>query len=529
MVLLFTGISCTMQSAKVEPILQKLEILVEQYPDSALVLLNEIPEAHKLKKSVYYQYYLLLIQAKDKSYKDITSDTLIFTVRDYYSNKKEIEKAALSSFYCGRVYQEQKNYEKALQQFLAAEKYLEQSNNFNLKGLCQSGIGEIYYKQLFKEKAVTRYKLAKGYFHQAENHKNEISVGNMIGNCLLMLEKTDSAFTYYNEALSLAKKYEYSSLHTSILMGIGVAYKETGNWDQTEIYYKKAMEFITDSISNAKLAINFARLFEQQGKNDSAIVYLQKALNYLPHEQNNSTATAIYKTWSAIEENDSNYKNALDKYRLYNKHLAQIISDNRNSAVLEIEAKYNFQLFENKNKQLLIERQRFLLLSLGILLILVVLILLFLSRAIRRERKLKETEQKIRQLTKLARSFDDKEESFRNVLIRHFDIIKKAALIEGYLKKDERKMGEPFLRKFNQVVYGNKNLDWDVLYQTLNNLSNGFFEQFKNTFSQLDDSEFRICCLLYVDFNNKEIAILLNYSINTIQAKKSVIRKKLGL
>ncbi|MCG6191591.1 helix-turn-helix transcriptional regulator, partial [Maribellus maritimus] len=46
---------------------------------------------------------------------------------------------------------------------------------------------------------------------------------------------------------------------------------------------------------------------------------------------------------------------------------------------------------------------------------------------------------------------------------------------------------------------------------------------------QLDESEFRICCLIYVEFNNTEIAIILSYSVNTVQAKKSVIRKKLHI
>ena len=96
-------------------------------------------------------------------------------------------------------------------------------------------------------------------------------------------------------------------------------------------------------------------------------------------------------------------------------------------------------------------------------------------------------------------------------------------------KEDERKKGEPLIRKFNEVVYGQKELDWEVLYQKLNQISNGFFGQFKNQFPQLDESEFRICCLLYVDFNNTEIAIILNYSTNTVQTKKSLIRKKLNI
>ena len=150
-------------------------------------------------------------------------------------------------------------------------------------------------------------------------------------------------------------------------------------------------------------------------------------------------------------------------------------------------------------------------------------------RSAQNKRKFIETEQKVRQLTKLAQSFNDKEESFRNVLIRHFDIIRKAALIEGYIKKDERKRGEPFLRKINEIVYGQKDLNWELLYETLNNISNGFFGKLKNKFPQLNESEFQICCLTYVGFNNTEIAIFFNYSINTVPAKKNVIRKKLGI
>ncbi len=86
---LLLGISCQNQSSRVKPILQKAESLLEQNPDSALVVLNEIIEAQKLKKALYYQFYLLQIQAKYKSDKDITADSLVFTIRDYYKNRNE--------------------------------------------------------------------------------------------------------------------------------------------------------------------------------------------------------------------------------------------------------------------------------------------------------------------------------------------------------------------------------------------------------------------------------------------------------
>lgn len=519
--------SCEKQSEKVEPILQSAETLVEQHPDSVLVLLGEIPNPQSLKKSLYYEYFLLQIQAKDKSYKDITADTLIFDIQKYYNSESDIEKAALASFYCGRVKQDQGKHEEALEIYLVAEKLLNQSNNDNLKGLVQSAIGSIYYKQFLKDKAINHYKLAKGYLHQVGNYNNEISVSNMIANCLLMQGKTDSALIFYNETLALSDSIKQQQ--AAVRQGLGVAYKELGRFEQAIYFFKEAMVFSPDSLNNAKLAANLASVYELQNKNDSAIYYLQKALAHLPAEQHSYLMANIYATWSAIAEKNDNYAEALDKYKLYNKYLAQIINDNKNTAIFEIETKFDFQLIENQNKQLQIERQQMLIYFLGVLLLCVVLILWFLRRATLRERELREAEHKIVQMQEMVSRYNKKENSFRNVLIRHFGILKKAALLGKYLQEDEKRKGERLLLKFNEVVYGRKDMDWDILFETLNNAGNGILEQLRKRLPQLDDTEFRICCLIYADFNNTEIALVLDYQLNTVEVKKGTIRKKLGI
>lgn len=176
------------QKQKLEPILEMAESIMEQDPDSALVILDAVTHAHRQKKELYYKYQLVKIEAKYKCYKDISTDTLIFTIRDYYLNKNNTAKTALAAYYSGRVYQEQKDYENALIQFFDANKYLEQSSNLNLKGLCHNAIGDIYNKQHLNKKAVNYYKQGKDYFHHAENFKNEIITCKLIGNCLLILD-----------------------------------------------------------------------------------------------------------------------------------------------------------------------------------------------------------------------------------------------------------------------------------------------------------------------------------------------------
>jgi DNA-binding CsgD family transcriptional regulator len=63
----------------------------------------------------------------------------------------------------------------------------------------------------------------------------------------------------------------------------------------------------------------------------------------------------------------------------------------------------------------------------------------------------------------------------------------------------------------------------------MNEMHDGFYDRLRRTLSVLDESEFRICCLSYEGFSNTEIGIVLKYSVNTVQAKKTLIRKKLGI
>ena len=202
--LFFLVVSCQKQSVKIKPILQKAETLLEQHPDSALVLLEEIPDTQSFNKSLYYQYYLIYIQAKDKSYQDITSDTLIFNIQKYYDNKNDNENAAIASFYSGKVLQTQGKYEEALHTYLKTERYLEYSDDSNLKGLLQSAVGSIYDEELIPNKAIVHFKTAKKHFHTAKNFRNDIIMSISIGNCFLMEEEPDSAFYFYFDALASA-------------------------------------------------------------------------------------------------------------------------------------------------------------------------------------------------------------------------------------------------------------------------------------------------------------------------------------
>jgi len=522
-------ISCSRQSRMADRILKKAEVLVEQHPDSALALLESIQDPQNLDKKQRYQYILLQVQAKDKNYEDIASDTLVFKAKEYYSKTGDINKAALSSLYSGRVLQAQKKYEEAMTACLNAESYSQRTKDANLKGLIQSSIGKIYFDQLLRNEAIPRFKLAREYFHQSKNYRNEIVSFNQIGNCFLVQGKNDSAFVCYEMSLALADQHRLVKEQSAIRQSIGVACRQVGDFQKAKMYFKQALAFPADSLEQARLYYNLAQVFNKMDQNDSARYYLGQSLDQLPEKNANYLAANIYRAWSAIEAKDGNYQEALAHHNRYSKYLASILDENKSKAVLEIQRKYDLQLLQNHNKQLRLDRQRILLFSSMAVLSAVILFLLVSWRSVQRKKEILEAEQKIYQLKELARSFDKKESSFRTTLLAHFDILKKAALLEAYMKEDDRKKGAYLIRKFNEIVYGQAKPDWNVLYRTMNDMHDGFYDRLRKTLSVLDESEFRICCLSYEEFSNTDIGIILKYSINTIQAKKTSIRKKLGI
>lgn len=67
------------------------ESLLGTDPDSALSVLKTILYPEELSEKEYNRYALLKIQAKYKSYQDITSDSVILSVPDYYLKRKMIQ------------------------------------------------------------------------------------------------------------------------------------------------------------------------------------------------------------------------------------------------------------------------------------------------------------------------------------------------------------------------------------------------------------------------------------------------------
>ncbi|NDV97613.1 tetratricopeptide repeat protein, partial [Dysgonomonas sp. 521] len=469
--ILFLSFSCN-KNTHYNNILTHAEQVTPLFPDSALKILDSISPS-KLNGEPLHRYNLLKIQAKYKAYKDITSDTVIFEVRDFYLNENNMDYTALAYYYCGKVLFEQKKLKEAMAELLKAEEYIDKIKDNNLKGLIQYSIGEILLKQYSESKSIPYFLLAANYFHKTTNYRNITASYRLVGDSYLRMSNRDSAFYYYNKCLDLAHIANDSLQIANTTLNLGVTYREIGEYDTANKYVKESGKYSADSVLQMKLYLNLSKTFIKKGILDSAAFYIDKSLTFARSKGNLVTLTSIYRGLSDIEEGRRDYKQALSYYKEYAKNLHTIVNENKNPEILELQKKYKYEQFLNENNRLKIKQQQSQLIFSSLFFVICIIALFFYKRsvqhkkdALEKENEILEAENKILQLIEMSKSFDEKENNMRSMLLHHFDILRKAATLEKYVKGDN-KQDHRLIKVFNEIVYGQDSLNWDLLYQDM--------------------------------------------------------------
>ena len=526
-VLLFLAFFSCSRHTDVKEIIAQADDIVEQQPDSALKLLNTVLFPEDLDKATRNKYYLSLLQARDKSDQDITSDTVIFAVKKQYFQKKDYPNAALAAYYCGRVLHEQEKPEKAANAYLEAMEWANHTDKDNLKGLICSNLGILYRKHFSFEQAIAMCKNAVEWYEKSENYKNKITTLRVIGDCFVLDEKTDSAFYYYEKSLKLVDEKQIPHLQSDIRQSMGVAYREIENYEQAKKLSFEAFSFCADSTDQARILLSIAQIYDLEDKPDSVKFYFDQA--QLLSINDPWLIRTSYWLMSKIEEQNQRYQKSLEYYQEYDRYTEIVFDSEKNYKVLEIQEKYDFEKLQKARTQSIIKNQQIIIALSAILLLLGTFFLLYYIRSLRDKKLLLETERKINDFQNIAHKYSENEQSFRDTLFQHFNILKKAAMIESQITEEERKNGKKLLKAFNNIVYEKNTFNWNKLYQTMNQLQSGLYDQVKETYPELKETEFRVFCLTCEKIDDKSIAILLNTSIDMVRKMRSEIRKTLKM
>ncbi|MCD7906318.1 MAG: hypothetical protein LUH04_01200 [Clostridium sp.] len=500
------------------------ESLLETHPDSALSILKSIPES-LLKIDDAHRLFLVEIQAKDKSVRSIAEDTMIFCLKDKYI-KKHPDQASIVYFYVGKVLEQQNNKADALIHYLDADRTVNKED-YKLNGLIKSHIGKLFMTQHNFQSAKDQFHKALHYFDKIEDFSNLIVTYNQIGNCHLIEENLDSAYLYYEKCESLLDNSDDYRDRGALINNLAVSYRISGDIDKANSFLRQALNHPQiEKQDLCRIYMNLAQV--NQENKDTFDHYIHKALLLSEEIKLPILAISIYSILADQAEEQKLYTQAIE----YTKNKTQAMKDHFDAiyktSLSDLESKYHQQLLEEANMLLVIRHQRLIIGCWVVITFLLIAILYILWQKNKLQEAMNAVAENLDELQKMATRYNETEKSLRNMVLKNFNILKKIAILE----KDTTVNILPakkVIKRMNEILYGQENLDWNQLYDSMNTLHDNLFNKLKIAFPQLDETEFQICCLSVAKFSNPEIALLMNYSINTINAKKAQVRKKLGI
>ena len=307
------------------------EQLMEERPDSSLIILQGI-DTMSLKSSADKALYsVLYVQALDKNYIDTQDISQIQRAVDFYKDLDDEYHKMLSYYYLARIQENTKEYSKAIINLLKAEVSAKKINNYFYLGLICRSFSDIYnnaYNSVeslnYAQKAYEYFQLS-GYtnyadwglwdigkaFHNSTDYNSSIEIGQKVVNIasvkqdtLLLSDGLRLLATSYvaKKDYTLAQVYyngirelDNNLLTIDDYRNIGVSYFGTGDIDSAKFYMDMLMSIDTTQkwlsyqwnkhIGNYKEALN---ALESENANNNKI--LHDVIN-----QNVTEAVSIYR------------------------------------------------------------------------------------------------------------------------------------------------------------------------------------------------------------------------------------------
>lgn len=377
-------VSCTdgRSEGQVARLLRQAETCMEEYPDSALVYLHQIPDPEKLTGENQADYCLLLTQAMDKNDLPLSSDSLIQIAVGYYSNKGDAECKAKALFYKGRVFQQQGNLEGATLLYKKAESMIPDLTDYYLVGLIYSYLGHLNRDEEHYKKALFYYEKALPCYRTIQNPTLTASGLQDMAKISVYLGETHRADSLFSEVLSYVPDID-AAWQANIYHNVGVFYMLTNQFGKAEQVVNTSLKLPSTPEDKLRSYAVLATIYTKQNRGDLVDSLWHKALN----SENIYTRKAVYASLLNEAVSKQNLQDIEHYVPLYIQSADSVYQLSQAKRIVEVQAKYDQEILIKKNKI-----SRLLLYCFILCLLLLVISLAYVFHVYKRYKRTKERE-----------------------------------------------------------------------------------------------------------------------------------------
>ncbi|MBO8483168.1 MAG: hypothetical protein IAB75_03520 [Bacteroidetes bacterium] len=333
-------VSCT--DRKVIRQLNDVGSYINEHPDSALSVLDSLSTTGMQGREANAKFALLYSMALDKSYIDVTDDSLINIAVDWYRRHGTADERLKSYYYQGRIYQNAGDNEAAMESFVRAETASGNEKN-TAKGLLYNAMSVIYI-QIFDFVNAESYnaKAKECYLHAGDADK--------YAGAMLFSSDLHYAQDEYSEAIACLDSVK------TLLDSISTTRKNA--------YYIQSMRIKKDQGDRAGLSDELNRYLSSTGAENISWLDVADYYTYLGEYEMSESALQQYRELHTEYKDEpayhivaytlnaslGDYRAALDDYINYS-----LLSDSLSLVIAEQDTGFIQERYE---KELQMEKER---------------------------------------------------------------------------------------------------------------------------------------------------------------------------
>ena len=578
------NIQCSGNGKEKTPLMELVhaESVMFDHPDSALHILEAMPmpSAHWDKEN-HALWCLLVTQAQYKRMMKISSDSLVRIAYDYYKPTNNARRKAMSALYMGDINYGLRNIEDAMQYYLEGKTEVEKTDDYKTGYLVMVSLCRLYLYRDFADYALEASRKAYDYAVKDSNKRYQLASLKYLARCYCISDSLSKAIDTYHKCCDLTLELKLENYYYDIQSEIALVYKNKGD-------IKKSLEIIKSFPIKYRPALLTGKNYYLLGQQDSAYIFLNKALNTYNIYTKASAYEYLYKLGDTPKYRKY-LKTYCDSLLFYND---SIIAIDKGKEIIAYKEKYDHQKLITEQQRLKLEKadvQRVLIIvTLCLVVVISVLVYLYQKRLVRKETTIRlqseqlqvyllqlhenesrlqqnrryldelkeqlsrhdsDAEERYAQQEQMARlesengrlltTIDDLQQRIGDYASRLRDARKDVEQLRSLseeslkLKENERRLTDYVvdshklvsgLRKKSRVL---NDSEWEDLMQLCTTAWGDFISRLLTSCPQLTEQELRLCLLIRLRFNNTQLASIFAVSPSSISQKKFRLKKHL--
>ena len=299
------------------------------YADEAIKLSREI----SFKKGKADAFHIIA-RIREKE------DNLTMALRYYFGSVREYEtandslQAARVKIRIGDIFYKAEMFQKALEYYLSAEKYLLLQNREFDKDEIKliENIAGVYYSLKEYDKSLQYYKRLEKIYSMSGDTVANIDIYHKIIKCNNNLKQYANSLKYNLKILDYYRSKGDVEQEIIALNNTGFTYKHLNNYQEALNYFQKARELEkeTGEIKNHITLLNIAIVYQNMDDYKNALKYMLKAEQIAEASGDIFDAAKMDHLTSIIYLNNKDYYNA----QTFNKEALRLARKGNNTSVL---------------------------------------------------------------------------------------------------------------------------------------------------------------------------------------------------